>query len=93
LANVFPRDTAEEKRLSTLLKDAYVEARYNPDFLVTKKDVDTLLVKRGTATGYYKTGLSGEDWEDGGDGVTSFRCNDILYHSKLPSYTFKLLDK
>ncbi|MBP1616965.1 MAG: hypothetical protein H6Q14_792 [Bacteroidetes bacterium] len=45
LANVFPRDTAEEKRLFTLLKDAYVEARYNPDFLVTKEDIDALLPK------------------------------------------------
>jgi uncharacterized protein len=45
LSNVFPRDTAEEKRLFTLLKDAYVEARYNPDFLVTKEDIDALLPK------------------------------------------------
>jgi uncharacterized protein len=45
LANVFPRDTAEEKRLFTLLKDAYVEARYNPDFVVTKEDIDALLPK------------------------------------------------
>lgn len=45
LAKVFPRDTTEEKRLFTLLKDAYVEARYNPDFLVTKEDIDALLPK------------------------------------------------
>lgn len=45
LANVFPRDTAEEKRLFTLLKDAYVEARYNPDFVVTKEDIDAPLPK------------------------------------------------
>lgn len=45
LAKVFPRDTAEEKRLFTLLKDAYVEARYNPNFLVTKEDIDALLPK------------------------------------------------
>ncbi|MBP1616565.1 MAG: hypothetical protein H6Q14_392 [Bacteroidetes bacterium] len=45
LANVFPRDPAEEKRLFTLLKDAYVEARYNPDFVVTKEDIDALLPK------------------------------------------------
>ncbi|MBP1619112.1 MAG: hypothetical protein H6Q14_2939 [Bacteroidetes bacterium] len=45
LANVFPRDTAEEKRLFTLLKDAYVEARYNPDFVVTKEDIEALLPK------------------------------------------------
>lgn len=45
LANIFPRNTAEEKRLFTLLKDAYVEARYNPNFLVTKEDIDALLPK------------------------------------------------
>ncbi|PXV68070.1 HEPN domain-containing protein [Dysgonomonas alginatilytica] len=45
LAKVFPQHTAEEKRLFTLLKDAYVEARYNPKFLVTKGDIDALLVK------------------------------------------------
>lgn len=45
LAKVFPRDTPEEKRLFTLLKDAYVEARYNPKFLVTKEDIDALLPK------------------------------------------------
>lgn len=45
LAKVFPRDTVEEKRLFTLLKDAYVEARYNPNFLVTKEDIDALLPK------------------------------------------------
>lgn len=45
LAKIFPRNTAEEKRLFTLLKDAYVEARYNPNFLVTKEDIDALLPK------------------------------------------------
>ena len=45
LVKVFPRDTPEEKRLFTLLKDAYVEARYNPKFLVTKEDIDALLPK------------------------------------------------
>lgn len=45
LVKVFPRDTSEEKRLFTLLKDAYVEARYNPKFLVTKEDIDALLPK------------------------------------------------
>lgn len=39
---IFPRKTEEEKRLFTLLKSAYVEARYNPDFLVTKEDIDNL---------------------------------------------------
>ncbi|WP_165026844.1 HEPN domain-containing protein [Dysgonomonas sp. ZJ279] len=45
LLQVFPRHTAEEKRLFTLLKDAYVEARYNPNFLVTKEDIDALIPK------------------------------------------------
>ena len=45
LATVFPQDTPEEKRLFTLLKSAYVEARYNPYFVVTKEDVDALIPK------------------------------------------------
>lgn len=45
LEQVFPRQTAEDKRLFTLLKDAYVEARYNPEFIVTKEDLDALLPK------------------------------------------------
>lgn len=40
--NIFPRKTQEEKRLFNLLKLAYVEARYNPDFLITKEDLDAL---------------------------------------------------
>lgn len=45
LAKVFPRDTPEEERLFKLLQRAYVEARYNDDFIVTKKDIDALLPK------------------------------------------------
>nr|WP_129731167.1 HEPN domain-containing protein [Parabacteroides goldsteinii] len=45
LATVFPQDTPEEKRLFTLLKSAYVEARYNPYFVVTKEDIDALIPK------------------------------------------------
>lgn len=45
LATVFPQDTLEEKRLFTLLKSAYVEARYNPYFVVTKEDIDALVPK------------------------------------------------
>lgn len=45
LAKVFPRDTPEEKRLFELLRSAYVEARYNDDFIVTKEDIDALLSK------------------------------------------------
>ncbi len=40
---IFPRKTDEEKRLFTLLKSAYVEARYNPKFQVTKEDIDALI--------------------------------------------------
>ncbi len=42
---VFPQDTAEEKRLFNLIKAAYVEGRYNPDFLVTKEDIEALVPK------------------------------------------------
>ena len=45
LAKVFPRDIPEEKRLFELLRSAYVEARYNDDFIVTKEDIDALLPK------------------------------------------------
>lgn len=45
LATVFPRNTPEEKRLFELLRSAYVEARYNDDFIVTKEDIDALLPK------------------------------------------------
>lgn len=43
LLQIFPRHTAEEKRLFTLLKDAYIEARYNPKFIVTKEDLEALI--------------------------------------------------
>ena len=45
LKAVFPQDTPEEKRLFTLLKAAYVDARYNPHFKVTKEDMDALVPK------------------------------------------------
>lgn len=41
----FPQDTPEEKRLFKLIKAAYVEGRYNPDFVVTKEDIDALIPK------------------------------------------------
>ena len=40
-----PRDTPEEERLFKLLERAYVESRYNPDFEITKEDIDALLPK------------------------------------------------
>lgn len=45
LVTVFPQDTLEEKRLFILLKAVYVEARYNPYFVVTKEDIDKLVPK------------------------------------------------
>jgi predicted nucleotidyltransferase/HEPN domain-containing protein len=45
LAKVFPRDTQEEKRLFELIRTAYVEARYNPDFSITVSDIDALIPK------------------------------------------------
>lgn len=45
LGRVFPRDTPEENRLFKLLQDAYVQARYNKDFRVTKEDIDALMPK------------------------------------------------
>lgn len=45
LTTVFPQDTSEEKRLFTLLKSAYVDARYNPHFVVTKEDISALIPK------------------------------------------------
>lgn len=45
LGTVFPQNTSEEKRLFVLLKAAYVEARYNPYFVVTKEDIDALIPK------------------------------------------------
>jgi HEPN domain-containing protein len=40
---IFPCKTTEEKRLFELVKAAYVEARYNPKFIVTKEDIDSLV--------------------------------------------------
>lgn len=39
----FPQDTDEERRLFKLLQDAYVQARYNKDFVVTEADIDALI--------------------------------------------------
>ncbi len=40
-----PRETPEDERLFKLLERAYVESRYNPDFEITKEDIDALLPK------------------------------------------------
>jgi HEPN domain-containing protein/predicted nucleotidyltransferase len=42
---IFPRKTAEEKRLFQLLKDAYIDARYKKDYSITKDEL-TYLAKR-----------------------------------------------
>ncbi len=44
-SKAFPRDTEEEKRLFDLLQDAYVQARYNKNFDVTKEDIEALIPK------------------------------------------------
>ncbi|MDR1730245.1 MAG: HEPN domain-containing protein [Prevotellaceae bacterium] len=41
---IFPQKTKEEKRLFLLLKLAYVEARYNPEFAVAKEDINALVL-------------------------------------------------
>lgn len=45
LRNIFSSSTEEEKRLFELLKVAYVEARYNLDFDVSKEDIEALMLK------------------------------------------------
>ncbi len=41
----FPTDNEDDKRLFKLLENAYVQARYNKDFPVTKEDIDKLLLR------------------------------------------------
>lgn len=45
LKKIFPRNTKEEKRLFDLIRLAYIEARYNKNFVVTKEDIDALVPK------------------------------------------------
>ncbi|MDH6308852.1 HEPN domain-containing protein/predicted nucleotidyltransferase [Dysgonomonas sp. PFB1-18] len=45
VGKAFPRDTDEEQRLFQLLDDAYVQARYNPNFGVNREDVEALITK------------------------------------------------
>lgn len=45
LASVFPQNNPEDKQLFTLLKSAYVDSRYNPNFVVTKENIDALIPK------------------------------------------------
>lgn len=43
IAKVFPCNTEEEKRLFTLLLKAYIEARYNNEYIATKADIEALI--------------------------------------------------
>ncbi len=45
ICKVFPRNTPEEERLFDLLQRAYIESRYNPDFEITKADINALIPK------------------------------------------------
>jgi len=45
LSTIFIKSIPEDKRLFKLIKAAYVEARYNPNFIVTKEDIDALVPK------------------------------------------------
>ena len=40
--NVFPQGTKQEKDCFDLLNRAYIEARYNPDYKITKKQLEYL---------------------------------------------------
>jgi predicted nucleotidyltransferase/HEPN domain-containing protein len=42
LRNLFPRGTPEDDRLFKLLKHAYVDARYDPKFSITREELATL---------------------------------------------------
>ncbi|MCD8079365.1 MAG: HEPN domain-containing protein [Bacteroides sp.] len=44
-AKPFPRNTEKEEYLFQLLIDAYVQARYNPDFVVTREEIEILIPK------------------------------------------------
>lgn len=45
ISKAFPRDTDEEKRIFQLLTEAYVQARYNPHFVVIKEDIEAIIPK------------------------------------------------
>ncbi len=44
LCNVFPRGTPEDDRLFKLLKHAYVDARYDPKFAITREELAAIAV-------------------------------------------------
>lgn len=43
IAKAFPRSTEQERHIFDLLNDAYIQARYNPKFVVTKEDIEAAL--------------------------------------------------
>ena len=45
LIRVFPIGNEEEERLFKILVCSYIEARYNPEFKVSREDVEDLMVK------------------------------------------------
>ena len=45
LCRAFPRNTPEEERLFDLLQRSYIESRYNPDFEITKTDIEARVPK------------------------------------------------
>ena len=45
LCRAFPRNTPEAERLFDLLQRSYIESRYNPDFEITKTDIEALVPK------------------------------------------------
>ena len=42
VGRVFPRSTAEEEKRFDLLKRAYVDARYDPDYMITRDELEYL---------------------------------------------------
>ena len=42
---IFPRATEEERRLFQLLKAAYIDARYDDEYVITKEDLDYLAAR------------------------------------------------
>lgn len=42
IATVFPKTTIEERRLFELLKNAYLDARYNKEYVITREELDYL---------------------------------------------------
>lgn len=54
LSTVFPQNTAFEKRCYDLLCRAYIEARYNKDFVVTKEELEYMIEQTEVLKGITK---------------------------------------